>query len=497
MSPLSVSPESFAPPPEMEAPEPAPEQPAAETEAQVTPESFQQFAENSEMQLARDQQEIFNDADKKIGNAESSSGLDAEKVSNVYHGGGFFDRISAIKDKIVNFVRGTKEQIRSVRGGPDIQSEELPQEAGGVDRGEEIPQSPEETQQPDWKKIIDKGGQSLRRMREGYAEQAHDSESERTSQEKSAEDLAVLGAEGVAAEEVVSEKPEPEAPESEEEQNIKTAEKSAAEDEEEKKETPIKKIVKKAQKETAAKKIERRLSPELLKKIEKFPYISEQDKAVFILTAEGMKPGSFITPSPEFAGQHNQSPEELQRVFRETEALAAEAGLLYETKDVNMTTPNGERKRLSTSVIISGDSKVLRELSGQFDKEVGAWDHKRVGELLGFPESAAAGYDPNATGQTEINLPDEVKYDEAMDFSPFTMTREHWREEFPTIKNWAEHIKETAPDLYHKITSVRDQVKKLKANYPDDYRRLLASSEDMGFIRHRDPELYREMTGGK
>jgi hypothetical protein len=325
--------------------------------------------------------------------------------------------------------------------------------------------------------------------------QTPESATKAESKNTSPEDLAAQAVEGAAGAEATV-KPASEKSEIEniEKQNESVSEKNEEKIENDGKEkSPMKKAVEKAVTEAKPEKIERKLSKELIEKIENFPYFSDQDKAVFILTAEGIKPAGFVSLS-----QQAYSPESMQQAIQETETLVAEAGLSHETKNLYTATQNGERKPLSTNVIFSSDRNVLGELSKEFEQgDVNKQNHKRVGELLGFPKTAVESFEKNETlASEELDLPPEVKYDEALDFAPFTMSREHWQEEYPVIKQWAEHLKETSPEVYQRLTSLRETVNKLKNGYPENWRSFV-SDYDMDVIQHRDPPLYEELIAEK
>lgn len=95
-------------------------------------------------------------------------------------------------------------------------------------------------------------------------------------------------------------------------------------------------------------------------------------------------------------------------------------------------------------------------------------NHARIGELLGYPRTAAEAFDrgrkEDAMGKylilEEKNWWESLSEEErknlleegVLNFLTFKLSRENWRQELETVRRWQEVIKEKAPRIYQEIT---------------------------------------------
>jgi len=232
------------------------------------------------------------------------------------------------------------------------------------------------------------------------------------------------------------------------------------------------------------------LRPDLVEQVEKFPSLADEDKANLFLVATHFKQAGIIGPPPQSVSRGEYSEEKFQQNLKELEALCNQMGLSWKTRDLNAE-HEGELLVRAAGVYVSRDEKTIEELFEKFGN-----DHKRVGELLGYPPTATANYEHDVP-PPEIDFPDEVKYSPAMEFRGFQMTSEHWQEEFKTVEKWARAIQRIDPELYRRMTSVSDKVEKLRTEDPERFREMLNSEDAMKLVWNRDPYLYHDLVKEK
>ena len=107
-------------------------------------------------------------------------------------------------------------------------------------------------------------------------------------------------------------------------------------------------------------------------------------------------------------------------------------------------------------ISISKDKKTIEEL----DNATKTKDHKAMGILFGYPESAVSWFvnrhnNGNEIIDNSIELKNEIKKENLNEFLFFKPSPEHWKEELEVVKKNKEIIKKYAPRLYEEIITAR------------------------------------------
>lgn len=201
----------------------------------------------------------------------------------------------------------------------------------------------------------------------------------------------------------------------------------------------------------------------IVERIEKMD-ADDHSKALLILTWKGLKPVS------EFDFKHYDVADDPARLEhrREMEALVADMGLYAHREEDKLDGQRYDKKGEATPVIFYRDSYAvaknkedLKYFVVHFGKEENYETTKRLGEILGYPETAIEAWNTTDRSstllKTKIENPELYARDE-MAFAKFRLSKEHWVKEFETIKNWANEIKHIDPNLYERIVENRRRI---------------------------------------
>ena len=241
------------------------------------------------------------------------------------------------------------------------------------------------------------------------------------------------------------------------------------------------------------------VEPKLVEKIENEENFDNVDKEFLILVLAGEKPVAGLT----LHQKSGENSEDFTRRVQKVRGLLAETGLPYEEEktDIQGEAESGKNDQYSVyDFYISRDPQIAKEAmalaSKKNDDRHTPESQERFGLLMGYPKTAVEAYIKNINDprSQEPELPEDVEFAEYMDFKNFVVSQDHWREELETVKRWAETIREIAPDLYKKITSMRDRIDSLREEHPEEFKRsLLTDEKALRQLKFRDPALYEEL----
>jgi len=234
-------------------------------------------------------------------------------------------------------------------------------------------------------------------------------------------------------------------------------------------------------------KIESRFNLEIVNELEKTPLLGDQDKMILLLILTREKPaatfylrldfGSVIEDEKKFLDENN--------FFRK---WLLKSGLIFSSEEKIIS---GENKKPLSKIItfnVARDKAALDRLDAA-DRED---NKKEIGLALGYPATAVEAFLEQDVKDTD-DLPFNLKSSEAMDFLFFRLSKEHWTEEFETVKRWQEMIRDNFPNFYKQFTDMRPKIDSLRLERPKEFKNFLNSEEKMAAIKQRDEKFYQEL----
>ena len=231
---------------------------------------------------------------------------------------------------------------------------------------------------------------------------------------------------------------------------------------------------------------ESRFNPELIEELEKTSLLNDQEKLILLLTLIGEKPAAYHGLQVKF-GPEQESDE--RKFIAEREFLTnwlEKAGLIFSTKEEIVSGENGPLAKV-LHFNIARDKTSLDRLNNVHGKS-------EMGLALGYPATAVEAF---SKGQEFLvkdeELPFDIRCSEAMDFSFFRLSKEHWAEEFETIKRWQGAIKDNFLGFYKQFIDLRPKINSLRLEHPEEFKTFLSSEEKMAGIKQRDEKLYQEL----
>jgi hypothetical protein len=146
-----------------------------------------------------------------------------------------------------------------------------------------------------------------------------------------------------------------------------------------------------------------------------------EQRAQIILVLLGLKPATELSL---FA--NNSTPEE-------TEALLEQAGLLYIRKESN----DHQWTSAKYEYVVAKDEATLQQLLNSSSSE----SHEEYGLLMGYPETAVKAF--TAGDLYDGPLPADIEDS----IFKLRFSKDHFEEEFETVRKWNTAINEYAPEL--------------------------------------------------
>jgi hypothetical protein len=203
-----------------------------------------------------------------------------------------------------------------------------------------------------------------------------------------------------------------------------------------------------------------------------------------VLVSEGVKPAASATL------WKNGTPEDqFQAQIDEVVPIMMARGLPCNLERGSMAGRNGTPVEYASFEIGRNDEE-LQKLSEA--SEIKDLDERRLalGVAYGYPETALD-VKPEERMQW-YDFPDDMVFRKDLHLQHFMMSRDHWREEIQTVKEWARVAKEACPNLYDRVTSERLLYNFTNAcqQNPERIRTLLQSESAMSTLVHSDKPLF-------
>jgi hypothetical protein len=118
---------------------------------------------------------------------------------------------------------------------------------------------------------------------------------------------------------------------------------------------------------------------------------------------------------------------------------------------------------------------------------------RALGAAYGYPETTL---DVKPEERMHwYDFPDDMVFSKELHLPHFFMSKDHWREEITTVKEWAMVAKEACPNLYDRVASeclLNNFIYAYQQN-PDAVRKLLHSKSAMSTLEQSDKLLYAKV----
>jgi hypothetical protein len=207
----------------------------------------------------------------------------------------------------------------------------------------------------------------------------------------------------------------------------------------------------------------RDIPKEVIEKVENYPHLDLQEKVELLLVLGGFKKANeqYFESEEWYDGQPQKMNDEEK--IKSYEKLLEEIGLIFEKKrDIT----KGNRAYIEDNYEFVRNIERVKYIFAKKKEDIEKYkkageegSDELFGEVYGFPETAIKAFGrPN--GLIKYNeLPEDIRNDEAYAFYTFEMSRENFREEFETMKKWAEFVKQNSPKIYQDYIEYRKKVK--------------------------------------
>lgn len=218
---------------------------------------------------------------------------------------------------------------------------------------------------------------------------------------------------------------------------------------------------------------ESRITPEEEKVLEQIEMLglNREAKEYILLVWKDMKPAA------QFSLNHFTSKEERDNptAYEKVEKLFDMLGIRHMRTTSETTGSTREGGELvpctfyKNSYLIAKQKDDLHYLAEHLGKEESVEATRRLGEILGYPDTAIEAW--LASDRSKAILHEAVEEPELltqdyMAFRKFRLSKAHWREEIQTLQKWADEIRRLNPVFYEKIVA--------------DYHRTVKESQQNG-----------------
>jgi len=217
---------------------------------------------------------------------------------------------------------------------------------------------------------------------------------------------------------------------------------------------------------------QREVTEKEIEMIEKSP-LFYQEKVSLALATLGEKPVSWIDVSERYnqtktKRKENKILNQLEVEKNQVQQILNELGLVYEIKKFKI-----EEETTFNSGYDFLVSKKQEDLS-LFRESIKAKDDKKIGECLGYPETATNGFiNNNILDYNELPKEEAEKLinEETSKFLTFRLSKDHWQEELEVVRSWQLLIKENFPNLYKEVISEGlDKIKEVRNELINSYK---------------------------
>ncbi len=164
----------------------------------------------------------------------------------------------------------------------------------------------------------------------------------------------------------------------------------------------------------------------------------------------------------------------------QAEDVFTKAGISFIRSDArqNGGLPGGKFDADYQEYVIGKRAEDVKDLYAEVSKPRSQQrDQVRMGKLLGYPDTAIDAFTKYIVESEKLKgvplknvrekfmkevseLPPRYQYDDSMAFFNFRLSKDHWKDEFVTMKDWANAIESFAPEYY--AERVREYKEKLK-----------------------------------
>jgi hypothetical protein len=198
----------------------------------------------------------------------------------------------------------------------------------------------------------------------------------------------------------------------------------------------------------------------ILDSLDAINQLADDDKSALLNTLEGTK----IASSVYMLLRDSKNKKQLEKEYRENINLLKNFLKKYATfySFEEKELPN---KEAIATFIVGKDKESFENLlkaSKEMEKITSPKNSYNFGIAIGYPQTAVEAFKkdreknnilmdlPEESRQTMVNLPNEISNDTDAAFLNFFLSKNNWREEFKTVKEWAKTIKDNYPELYER-----------------------------------------------
>ena len=188
-----------------------------------------------------------------------------------------------------------------------------------------------------------------------------------------------------------------------------------------------------------------------------------QEKVELLLVLGGFKKANeqYFESEEWYDGQPQKMNDEEK--IKSYEKLLEEIGLIFEKKrDIT----KGNRAYIEDNYEFVRNIERVKYIFAKKKEDIEKYKRadqeesdELFGEVYGFPRTAIKAFNQPNSKIKYYELPEDIRNDEAYAFYTFEMSRENFREEFETMKKWAEFVKQNSPKIYQDYIEYRKKVK--------------------------------------
>jgi len=230
---------------------------------------------------------------------------------------------------------------------------------------------------------------------------------------------------------------------------------------------------------------------EFAERLENIDFIFPSELLNLALTSERVKPASEAALWKDAAESNEAFQEKVDVVTK----ILEDRGLSF---DPNRGTIEG-RDGTPIEFVEFAIGRSKDELQKAIDaRKINNYDERQIayGNAYGYPETAVQAKPDEIINWYE--LPDDIMFNEEIDSSPFTMSKENWNEEIEVARDWGETAKEATPALYERaiLSGLRTRIQTLIEEKPEEMRKILHSEKAMLGLEKRSSALHDNVIMG-